>query len=375
MSGGVIPVLWLCGPSGVGKSSAAFEIFSQISRAGVRAAFLDLDQIGLCYPVDDEHRVKIDALGAVWPNYRAAGAECLILSGVVDTAEQARAYAGAMPGAAVTLCRLRVHADELRRRFVGRGWRPELVDRAVAAAGALDRTGFADLCVDTDGLAVPEVARTVRERIGEWPAAAPSSPPAPLVPRAGAAIATPTLWLCGPVGVGKSTVGYEVFRQVIGDGVTAAYVDARQIGFLRPAGGDPGGHALKAANLAALEAVFRSAGAQCLIVSGEAGHPDAYTGLFPASVLTVCRLDAGPDRLAERLLMRGRGHGPVIPGDELRGLPEETLLKIAERAAAEGATGADGAVRVDTDERSAADAARAVRAAAGDWPRPRTPSA
>ncbi|GLZ16282.1 hypothetical protein Acsp04_65170 [Actinomadura sp. NBRC 104425] len=368
MSSGV-SVLWLCGPPGVGKSSAAFEIFSQLSRAGVRAAFIDLDQIGLCHPVDDEHRVRIAALGAVWPNYRAAGVACLILSGVVDTAGQARAYADAMPGADVTLCRLRVHADELRRRFVGRGWRPELVDRAVAAADALDRTGFADLCVDTDGLTVPEVARTVRERIGPWPAAAPP-PTAPPAAPAGAAITTPTLWLCGPVGVGKSTVGYEVFRQVIGDGVTAAYVDARQIGFLRSA---DDGHALKAANLAALDAVFRPAGAQCLIVSGETGHPDGYTGLFAASALTVCRLDAGPDRLAERVLMRGRGDGPVIPGDELRGLPEEELLKIARRAAAEAADASDGAVRVGTDDRSAADAARAVRAAAGGWPRLRAP--
>ncbi|GAA4148694.1 hypothetical protein [Actinomadura keratinilytica] len=368
MSNGV-PVLWLCGPPGVGKSSAAFEIFSRLARGGVRTAFIDLDQIGLCHPVDDEHRVRTAALGAVWPNHRAAGARCLILSGVVDTAEQARAYADAMPGADVTLCRLRVRADELRRRFVGRGWRPELVDRAVAAAEALDRTGFADLCVDTDGLTVPEVARTVRKRIGLRPAAAPE-PTAPPAPRAGAAITTPTLWLCGATGVGKSTVGYEVFRQVIGEGVPAAYVDARQIGFLRPA---DGGRALMAANLAVLDAVFRQAGARCLIVSGEAGHPDGFTGLFAASALTVCRLDAGPGRLAERVLMRGRGDGPVVPGDELRGLPERELVEIARRAAAEAADAPDGAVRVGTDDRTPADAARAVRAAAGGWPRPRTP--
>jgi hypothetical protein len=99
-----LPVLWLIGPSGVGKSTVGFELFGQVERAGTRAGYLDLDQVGLCYPArpDDpeNHRVKAAGLAAVWPNFRA---------------------------------------------------------------------DFADLCVDTDGVPVPEVARLVRERTGGWP--------------------------------------------------------------------------------------------------------------------------------------------------------------------------------------------------------------
>ncbi|GLW67646.1 hypothetical protein Arub01_58890 [Actinomadura rubrobrunea] len=195
-------------------------------------------------------------------------------------------------------------------------WDRDTARRGPAAAGALDRTAFADVCGDTGGLTVPETARLVLDRLGEWPAVpsaarAPSHPEpsrhASLAPgggpgaRTGSAGAMPVLWLWGPVRVGKSTVGYENFRQTVRDGVTSACIDVRQIGFLRPAAdGDPGGHALKAADLAALHEVFRAAGARCLIVSGEAGHPRPYDGLFPATALTFCRLSAGPERLTER---------------------------------------------------------------------------
>jgi hypothetical protein len=37
------PVLWICGPSGVGKSSVGYELFEQLTEAGIPAAYVDLD--------------------------------------------------------------------------------------------------------------------------------------------------------------------------------------------------------------------------------------------------------------------------------------------------------------------------------------------
>jgi hypothetical protein len=174
MNGGPIPFLWLCGPSGVGKSTVGWEIFTQLQRVGIRTGYLDTDQIGLCYPAptDDEnnHRVKARNLGALWPNYRAAGIRCFVLSGGVVALDTARTYADRVDGAALTLCRLRAEPAELRSRFVRRGWRPELAEESVVEAAELDRDDFADLLVDTDGLSVPEVARRVRAQAGGWPA-------------------------------------------------------------------------------------------------------------------------------------------------------------------------------------------------------------
>ena len=66
-----VPFLWLCGPVGVGKSSVGYAIFQQVYRSGTKVAYVDLDQVGLCYPspADDphNHRVKAQNLGVVWP--------------------------------------------------------------------------------------------------------------------------------------------------------------------------------------------------------------------------------------------------------------------------------------------------------------------
>ena len=45
-----VPFLWLCGPTGVGKSSVGYAIFQQVYRSGIKVAYVDLDQVGLCYP-------------------------------------------------------------------------------------------------------------------------------------------------------------------------------------------------------------------------------------------------------------------------------------------------------------------------------------
>ncbi|MFE3453421.1 hypothetical protein ACFXJ8_31295 [Nonomuraea sp. NPDC059194] len=454
MSSVPLPLLWLFGPSGVGKSSVGWEVFVQLSRSGVKTAFVDGDQISLCHPVPEggTHWIRARSLAAMWPVFREEGAKCVVLSGVVGSLEEVREHTALLPDAALTLCRLRADPAELRERFLARGWRQDLVSRAVADARALDRGDFADVCVDTDGLTVADVARLVRERAGGWPhavpaatsgGAVPGSPaprrdvvpgspaprrdvvpgspatsggalpgsppprggavpgpsasrggaapgpsgpcvgavPGPSVPRgdvvpsssASRGDAVPVLWFSGATAVGKSTVGYEVFRQVFRTGVRAAYVDLKQLGALRPvADDDPGSHRLKARNLAALWAGYRAAGARCLIVSGDA-DADAtlrgYAELLSGTAVTVCRLHAGTATLAERVARRGRGEGPVVPGDELKGLDADTLRRIAGRAAREAEAldlAGAGDLRIDTDGRSVREVVEEVQALIGD---------
>jgi hypothetical protein len=154
-------MLWLYGPSGVGKSSTAFEIFTRLPAA----AYVDIDQVGLCYPalVDDHQndRVKARNLGAIWHNFVAAGARSVIIAGATLNVSL---YTAQLPRESLTICRLR--ADDLRDRFLGRGWRPDLVEHALADADLLDRTDLADFCIDTTGFSVSEVATLVLDR---WP--------------------------------------------------------------------------------------------------------------------------------------------------------------------------------------------------------------
>lgn len=396
MSNVRLPLLWLSGPTGVGKSTVGWEVFAQLSRSGVKTAFVDADQISLCYPMPEgmTHRIRARNLAAMWPHFRQEGVQCLVLAGFVDTPEEVREYTVLLPEAAFTVCRLRVDSAELKERFLARGWRPDLVQEAVVEAEALERSDYADVCVDTAGFGVPETARLVREQAGGWPGALPATTfpsfvnqqnhlPTPQVNAAPASEPAPVLWLCGATAVGKSTVGYEIFMQVYRSGVRAAYVDVKQISALRPAADDDmDSHRLKVRNLAALWAGYQAAGAQCLIVSGEADSDDAlrgYAELLPGVTLTVRRLHAEPATLAERVAQRGRGGGPAIPGDELRELGSDALHHAAERAAREAkALDHAGAsdLRIDTDSRSVKEVATDVRLRSGNWPNlfARTPS-
>jgi hypothetical protein len=75
-------------------------------------------------------------------------------------------------------------------------------------------------------------------------------------------------------------------------------------------------------------------------------------GAIPSAAWTLCRLRAGPDTLAERILLRGRGGRPAIPGDEMRGRPEAELRgRIAEASRIADALdhASVGGLCVDTD--------------------------
>jgi adenylylsulfate kinase-like enzyme len=356
----LIPVLWLCGPPGIGKSTVGWEIFTQLTQAGIEVGYVDIDQLGICYPEPasdpGRHRMKAQNLGAVVANYRAAGARCVIVSGVVDPGRGV--HAGLIPRAAVTVCRLRAGRDELRQRFLGRGGQAGLLDKVLSQADAMDASDVADVCVDTSGLPAAEAARLVRERTAGWPVLTGPGRPYEAGPDDSLATAAdgPVLLLCGATGVGKSTAGFEVYRRTLRAGSAAAYIDLDQIGFCRtvPAG-EGGGHRVKARNLAAMWHIYRAAGAQCLIAVGPVeseAAAKAYAGALPRAAITLCRLHAGAGELTRRIMLRGQGGSWPQPGDPLAGQPIAYLLRVAAAAVAEAEAlerAVTGALRVDTD--------------------------
>ena len=356
----LIPVLWLCGPPGIGKSTVGWEIFTQLTQAGIEAGYVDIDQLGMCYPEPapdpGRHRMKAQNLGAVAANYRAAGARCVIVSGVVDPGRGV--HASLIPRAAVTVCQLRAGRDELRQRFLGRGEQAGLLDDVLSQADAMDASDVADVCVDVSGLPAAEAARLVRERTAGWPILTGPGRPYEAEPDDSPAAAAdgPVLVLCGATGVGKSTAGFEVYRRTLRAGSAAAYVDLDQIGFCRPVpAGEGGGHRVKARNLAAMWHTYRAAGAQWLIVSGPVESETtakAYADALPRAAITLCRLHAGAGELTRRIMLRGHGGSWPQPGDPLVGQPTAYLLRVAASAIAEAEAlehAVTGALRVDTD--------------------------
>jgi hypothetical protein len=182
------PVLWLYGADAVGKSTVAWEIYCRLTSKGVPAAYLDTDYLGFCSPIpyDDPSPLVAANLTSMWPNFQAAGASCLIVSGIMVTAEQRQRFESAIPGTRLTLCRLRARSETLTERIVRRGRAEgvgtdgavtgftldglhEYAKRAGTFAALLDTQDIADFAVDTDDRSVPEIAQSVLSRAGSWP--------------------------------------------------------------------------------------------------------------------------------------------------------------------------------------------------------------
>jgi adenylylsulfate kinase-like enzyme len=331
----VIPVLWLCGPPGVGKSEVAGQLYTQLVGERCRTAYVDIDQLGICYPERSEdpgrHHIKRKNLASVVQGFASTGAQSLIVSGVLDVSRGGEVYA--LPRSVVTIGRLRADAGELSRRVEGRHGSFAHLDDALREAEALDDSDFAEFCLDTTGLSIAEVVQAVRGKIGDWPnpgtgAGAESVPPADDTHLASDG---PILWLSGPTGVGKSTIGFAVYRRILATGLMAAYVDIDQIGFC-PNGDD---HAMRSQILASLWRTYRSAGASALVVVGpvhDRFEAAMYECALPQARFTWCRLGAGGEELTRRILSRRAGGSWPQPGDPLKGQPTRRLLEIAQTA-------------------------------------------
>jgi guanylate kinase len=376
------PVLWLCGPAGVGKSTVSWQLFTELAESGARAAFVDTDQVRMCYPAPpgDPGRQRVKALNVAGmiPGYRAAGARCLIANGDLDPV--AGVQAELIPQTAVLVCRLRADWAAVERRYAARHGRQDDLDarlrQARAEASEMDLSTFADVCIDTTNRSAREVAAFVREECKHWPgfhAQRPGSA-APAGDADTADVDGQVMLITGPTGVGKSTIGFSFYLRCLNAGLTAGYVDLNQLGFVRPAtADDPRGHGIKARNLGAIWRNYRAAGATHLVASGPVEDDAAlrhYAAALSGTDITLCRLRAGAGELRGRVLSRGAGGSWPEPGDPLRGQSPAVLREVAAEAIEEShtleRTGPAG-LTVDTDGWAPAQAADMIASAAG-WP-------
>lgn len=172
-NGSSIPVLLITGTIGSGKTSVASEVSEILISRNVPNAVLDLDWLGQVYPgkSDDRYnqRLILENLSAIWPNLREAGAGRLVLARVIEDRSELAEYRKAIPGAAITVVRLKASPEVLKERIRLREGELSL-DRHLARTIELDlileKSRPEDHVVVNEGKSLNEVALEVLTIVG-----------------------------------------------------------------------------------------------------------------------------------------------------------------------------------------------------------------
>jgi hypothetical protein len=151
--------------------------------------------------------------------------------------------------------------------------------------------------------------------------------------------------------VGKTTVAFEMSRQLEATGLGHALVDMDELDRIFPAPpADPHKTQLTRRNLAAVWANLRDAGAQRLILTMVAAFPDYelphIREAVPNAAITVVRLYASEEVLLERVRRREVGSGL-----------EYQARRSVEQAHLMAHQSTESVLTVNTSERSVADVA------------------
>jgi adenylylsulfate kinase len=145
-----------------------------LSEAGVPHAVIDLDWLRRSWPSPAGDRfnlaMELRNLRPVADNYLDAGAERIVLAGVVETLADRDRYQPAL-GVPLSVCRLRVDLPVVRARLARRheGEGAELqwhLDRSGELDAILEAAGIEDFAIDASELSISLTAATVIRAAG-----------------------------------------------------------------------------------------------------------------------------------------------------------------------------------------------------------------
>lgn len=166
--------LLITGPVGVGKTAVAEAVGDLLAGAAIPHAVIDLDWLACYWPSATDDRfnfaLQLRNLRSVARNYLDAGADRLVLAGVVESRAGRERYAEAI-GVDLAVCRLRADLAVIRQRLIRRhgsgdddGLRWHL-RRSRELEQILDLAGVEDFTVTADR-PVADVAKAVATATG-----------------------------------------------------------------------------------------------------------------------------------------------------------------------------------------------------------------
>jgi len=355
-------LLRLAGPPGVGKSTTAWTVARRFADDGMSTGYVDTDQLGMCYPAPDDDpdrwALKERALAGVAEEFRRAGVERLVVSGVAWPDDPPPRIAG------VSVRSLWLDASEhsRRERLGARGTDGEQLSEMLSAGTAeAERVHSAWERVDTDGLSPSE---TVGEVLMRWRPTAVENrrPGSERSMRLGAAGGDRLLWLTGLRLAGASRIGWEIATREWREGTRTGFIDLAQLSFAWNID-----EAVGPASLARVHRCFREVGADLLVVVAPIEiEPEAARAVLPNSDVSSVRLSPSAADLRRHAHFRRSGEGPALAGDDVIGATDaevEVILRTADLQSSLPLR--EHEVSVRTRGLSPADAAAAVRRGAG----------
>lgn len=316
-----LPVVWLCGAPGAGKSVVAWELFQ--ARADEQIAYVDIDQLKM---VSAESGNSFDVAAASFAAFVAAhrsiGTRALIVSGVIDPDQTTILEAALRDRAEVTWILIDADADTLEARIRERGWPDDLVEMAIAEARAWRAVPDVPR-ISTSSATPSEVAKEAGELL--TPRASTT-----LSPRArdeGTDVSDLVV-IYGPRAVGKSAISWAVFMGCMERGEQIGYLDADQLGFVHASTGVR--TQLIRGAVESIAHVFREAGASHTLVNGNLSG--ALVSTWGEAGATLVHLDASIATLAERAAARHGGDAARLAGDDLKGASSDVRAAVLEQA-------------------------------------------
>jgi chloramphenicol 3-O-phosphotransferase len=164
-----VPTIFITGPVGVGKTIVASDVSWFAEAAGIPHAGLDVDGLTWVHPAPPP-ALAYENVSSVWEAYRRVGATHVILAQVLYSRSELEHFQAAIPGADITVFRLRAELKTLLDRIAKReGDGPgAAVHRRQAEElfHQMDAEGVEDHLIDTDSRPAHEVAREIFDLSG-----------------------------------------------------------------------------------------------------------------------------------------------------------------------------------------------------------------
>jgi chloramphenicol 3-O-phosphotransferase len=163
----------LTGTMGSGKTAVTIAIGELLELRGQAYALVDLDWLGWVQPAPasslTQRSVLAQNLRLIWPTFREAGVERLVLARYVEDRPQLEEFRAALPGTDVFVVRLVASQDVIERRLRARDSGAELAEHLAETARFAARgeaNALEDAVVENGDRPLSEVAADVLAAAG-----------------------------------------------------------------------------------------------------------------------------------------------------------------------------------------------------------------